>query len=833
MAQESQPLLSGTLVAVRGERWRVVESIEHEQCAVCKLIGAAGSNLGVTRSLILPFDRPQPVRRAPRWTRVGRRRWVLALRALLASDAAAVGLRGAADARLDLMEYQVEPALASAHGALRLLIADEVGLGKTVQAALILADLCARTDSARALVLCPAGLCGQWQRELADRFGLRAAVVDLAALRDMFRRTGPESTPWDRLPLAIASIDFVKQSMVLQGMAHIRWDLLVVDEAHLSAVAPERAAAVNWLARRSRRVVLLTATPHPGDPHAFDSLCAVGRLAGEEPIVMFRRTRAGLGLPADRRVKILSVRVSPAERRLHRALRRYAAHVWRAGGGRATSADARLAMVVLAKRAASGPGPLLASLERRLRHLGRLDDPGESQLLLPLGEADTEGADEEPGAILAAPGLTSRSAELEVLENLVDLARTALPFDSKVRALCRLLRRAREPAIVFTEYRDALVHVQARLPAGAEAAVIHGGLDGPARIDAVRSFTSGRAPVLLATDAAAHGLNLQARCRLVVDLDLPWNPGRLEQRIGRVDRIGQRRRVHAIHLVARGTTEDAVLGRLTARADCARRSLGEAPTDTAGDVSEVAIAEALFGVNARRRVRVTTGGSSGCAAGPPPGDERHPGAFRRADFSEQARLEVARLGRLRQLRGRGAATRQRVLARLDAAAPWWTRLRLPGARPCGAIALYRADVVDGRGALLEPLLVAIEADTGGSRVPPSAIPLGRLSAAAVEGARERVAAILAAMTPRLSAERERERSLAVVADAVPVLAVQAGLFDRRALRLAGAARERRASLQRETTIRLDDLRLGERLELAEPPRLVLVAFRRGARRRTC
>ncbi len=273
------------------------------------------------------------------------------------------------------MEYQVEPALASAHGALRLLIADEVGLGKTVQAALILADLRARTDSSRALVLCPAGLCGQWQGELADRFGLRAAVVDLAALRDQFRRSGPESTPWDRLPLAIASIDFVKQPMVLQGMAHIRWDLLVVDEAHLSAVAPERAAAVNWLARRSRRVVLLTATPHPGDPDAFESLCRVGRLAGEAPITMFRRTRAGLGLPADRRVTILSVNLSPAERRLHRALRRYAARVWSASG-RATSADARLAMVVLAKRAASGPAPLLASLERRLRHLRRSDDPG-------------------------------------------------------------------------------------------------------------------------------------------------------------------------------------------------------------------------------------------------------------------------------------------------------------------------------------------------------------------------------------------------------------------------------------------------------------------------
>ena len=241
----------------------------------------------------------------------------------------------------------------------------------------------------------------------------------------------------------------------------------------------------------------------------------------------------------------------------------------------------------------------------------------------------------------------------------------------------------------------------------------------------------------------------------------------------------------------------------------------------------------MFGVNVRPRGRVSNSGSTRGVTAPPPDDGKRACAFGRADFSGQARLEVARLARLRQLRGRGSATLERVLARLDAAAPWWTRLRLPAAGPCGAIALYRADVVDGRGVLLETLLIAIEADTRGARVPPSAVPLGRLSAAALESARERVSALLAAMTPRLGAERERERALSAVADAVPVSAVQAGLFDRRALRLAFAARERHASLQRETSTRLDDLRRGERLELAEPPRLVLVAFRRGARLRTC
>src|SRR5512133_405166 len=172
MTQESPPFASGALVDVRGLRWRVVESIAHEECTTCRLAGAGASNLGHRRTLLLPFDRPRAVERSVRWRHVGRRRWMVALGALLGNEVTTAGLRGAAHARIDLLPYQLEPALACSRGVTRLLLADEVGLGKTVQAALILADLSRRTDSFRALVLCPAGLCGQWQQELADRFGL-------------------------------------------------------------------------------------------------------------------------------------------------------------------------------------------------------------------------------------------------------------------------------------------------------------------------------------------------------------------------------------------------------------------------------------------------------------------------------------------------------------------------------------------------------------------------------------------------------------------------------------------------------------------------------------
>ncbi len=850
MSQESLSLRSGTLVEARGERWRVLESIEHGGCATCRLIGVGSSNMGARRALLLPFDHPRPVVASRRWRRVGRRRWVGALRALLASDATANGLRGAARARLDLLEYQLEPALACANGTARLLLADEVGLGKTIQAALILANLCARSDSARALVLCPASLCGQWQEELSARFDLSATIVNLGALRGLFRGAGPEHVPWDRVPLAIASVDFVKRPEVLQGMAHIRWDLLVVDEAHLSALAPERAAAVNWLARRSRRVALLTATPHPGEAGAFEALCRVGRLAGEGPITLFRRTRAGLGLPADRRVRIIRVRLSPAERQLHAALRRYTSRVWKGGPETPEAADARLAMVVLSKRAASGPAPLLASLERRLRWLDRAHDATASQLLLPLGEPDSDDADEEPSSVLAAPGLASRQAELEIVGNLIRLARDALSFDSKGRALTRLLRRVRQPAVVFTEYRDALSRAASLVAEDDRAAIVHGGLDRRARTEAVRAFTRGNAGLLLATDAAAHGLNLQARCRLVVNLDLPWNPVRLEQRIGRVDRIGQRRVVHAIHIVGRGTTEAVVLDRLAVRTARMRRALGDAPNlgtpapapdpraafaPASGEPdAEMAVADTVFRARHPRARRAADGGVGRPAVSSSSGEEEGEAQLPSGSLRAEADAEVERLTFLRELQEPKPGRRRHDANDLAGLGALWTRLRFRRPHPARLLAIFRAEVVDGRGFLQEQLLVPLEAGVDAVFLPSGSAWLEQLHALgralqprASAAAREELARLEAAVRPRLEAERAREAALSAVSDAVPVAAIQPGLFDRRALRRAEAESDLRARLLEETRGRLLDVDRAAHLQLSMPPELVLLGLVRG------
>ena len=233
------------------------------------------------------------------------------------------------------------------------------------------------------------------------------------------------------------------------------------------------------------------------------------------------------------------------------------------------------------------------SVERRLRAIAVADDAdGAEQLTLPLSDQWGELTDvDQPPVWPAALGLADRERERHLLQALLTTAQEAAARETKLDYLTRLLRRTREPVVVFTEYRDTLLHVQSALPR--PITILHGGLRREERADALRVFGSTPGIVLLATDAAAEGLNLHHRCRVVVNLELPWNPSRLEQRIGRVDRIGQQRIVHAFHLVAADLGETAVLDRLRARIAIAAAVVHA--SDPLGDTThERAIARLVF-----------------------------------------------------------------------------------------------------------------------------------------------------------------------------------------------------------------------------------------------
>jgi superfamily II DNA/RNA helicase len=241
---------------------------------------------------------------------------------------------------------------------------------------------------------------------------------------------------------------------------------------------------------------------------------------------------------------------------------------------------------VLHKRAFASAWSLARSVERRLAALSGEQGNDATQMALPLGDPQGEliASDEAP----SWPGelrLSDAARERQLLSALHQRARSAAGDETKIAALAKLLRRADQPAVVVIGYRDTLLHVRERL--GLPAFVLHGGLTREERSAALASFVDDPRGLLLATDAAAEGLNLHHHCRLVINLELPWNPMRLEQRIGRVDRIGQQLTVHAFHLIAAGSGESRLLTRLRARVASAQAEFG-APDPFSNDERQAA-----------------------------------------------------------------------------------------------------------------------------------------------------------------------------------------------------------------------------------------------------
>jgi superfamily II DNA or RNA helicase len=587
------------------------------------------------------------------------------------------------------MAHQLEPALAVLAGrGTRVLLADEVGLGKTIQAGLVLGELLGRAWIERVLVLAPAGLRDQWTHELAARFGIDAVGVDGRRLRQVSATLPLGMNPWSALPFVVASTDYVKRAEVLPAVAACRWDAVVVDEAHGAAGDSDRRAAVEALASRAAYVVLLTATPHSGDRAAFASLCALGSVdenAGKDPLLVFRRRRADVRAGQLRRVTTIHVRPSAAERAMYAALDRYSRAVRAERGG-----DSSLTLSVLHKRAFSSPWSLEQSVARRLTAIEHdVVEPDAEQLPLPLGDSDGEQTpDDLPPDWPVDVGLRDPIRDRQWLKALLDACRAASVGERKLTALRRLLRRTNEKAIVFTEYRDTLRHVQQALAGLVPIVILHGGMTRDERTAVLDEFDRHSRLVLLATDAAGEGLNLQRGCRLVVNLELPWNPVRLEQRIGRVDRIGQTRTVHAVHVVARGTGETRILERLRSRVAQARADIGA--SDPVGDAEWRDGPASSEEVEPSPRVNITT-----------------------PDFQRAAVVEAARLEQVRAIAGRIRRDVESPLVSSGSHAPLVVRSARAGLQAALAtksLLLWRLSQEDAAGRAMESQLIAVTVD---------------------------------------------------------------------------------------------------------------------------
>ncbi|MDQ3486476.1 MAG: DEAD/DEAH box helicase [Acidobacteriota bacterium] len=581
-------ITSGMRVTARGDEWVVSNVTTHADCRAVRVSGCGRTNLGNARTLLTPFDRLRPPPRASGVAVVSRRRWLRRVSLILRAAEPFGGLSTAATADIRLLPFQIEPALAMLrHARLRLLIADEVGLGKTIQTGVILRQLASEIDAFRALILTPAGVREQWQEELRRRFALQAAVADSQWLAAQTRDLPPDVNPWSLPGIYIASLDLVKRPEVLRALEDVSWDIAVVDEVHGAGLATARLAAADAVARTARRVVLLTATPPDAEPLHFNAITNLGCAPGSGPLTQFRRSRSDADLTARRKSIFLAVRLSPIERRMHRLLERYTQLVWREASSR-DDTRARLAAIILRKRALSSAASLCLSVRRRLLLLGSTPSPGGQQLLLPLNDEDLLD-DGLADSVIGASGLSDVALERSCLEEIAAVAEKARRAESKLALLRRLLARTWEPMIIFTEYRDTLIQLDQVVSPLRPVLLLHGGMTPRERVSVQRTFNQSGV-VLLATDAASEGLNLHERCRLVVHFELPWTPARLEQRTGRVDRLGQSRRVHEVMLVARHTCERLVLAPLLKRARTAAARGGSAARKASLTESTVASA---------------------------------------------------------------------------------------------------------------------------------------------------------------------------------------------------------------------------------------------------
>jgi len=563
----------GDLIWIRRQPWRVRAA--HAGTTLTRVLVEGPAAAG-TRTFLLPVE--SWAREHPRGTRrVSPGRALAWLAATVARLDSAFTPSSIVDTRTTLFAYQLEPALAVLAGRRRILIADDVGLGKTVQAALIIAETLRHRADARVLVLAPAPLLAQWSDELLDRFGVSSRSADT----DTFIRLRAErrylSNPWQDPGVWIASPDYLKQPHVIDAIPRTSFDLVVIDEAHTMAGQSQRRAAIDPIARVARHVVLLTATPHDGDETRFRRLVSLGTTGSPaDALVTFRRTRSG----STRRLRRITARPGSGVSRVLAAIDGFE----RTRQGTPAAEGRHLICSVFRKRALSSMAAFTASIERRL---AVIDGQGSAALMeawaqpelsfpgVPDGESDQGPADadmmpaDEWAVLRGDAGLppARERAWLQRLRSVAARASAPAHHDSKLARVVSLLRRTREPAVVFTEYRDTLVALAEALTASRRIAVLHGGLGGVEQRQALRAFLEGRADTLVATDVASQGLNLQHRARWVVHFDLPWTPMRLEQRVGRVDRIGQTRPVHVTIAGIRHEADAALRRRVEARQD--------------------------------------------------------------------------------------------------------------------------------------------------------------------------------------------------------------------------------------------------------------------------
>ena len=550
-------------------------------------------------------------------------------------------------AGIDIEDYQLLPLVkALTMPRVTMLIADDVGLGKTIEAGLIAEELVLRNQVKKILVICPPSLCGKWKAEMGEKFGLGFEVIDTDYVRRLRRERGVAVNPFRSHPRIIVSMEWVKFDSQMRWFREFlppdpniyprAFDLLIVDEAHQIAPAAVgryakdslRTRAVRELAPHFEHRLFLTATPHNGYPESFQSLLelldpnrfakGVPATGQERDAVMVRRLKshlrrllpeAGSRLP-ERIIKAIEVDFSGDERETFRLLDEYAAarRAMSSDSDQAEQAAARFITLLLKKRLLSSPMAFKHTLDQHIQTMNRASARRASAQAIEEAAAalDAEAEDDDrldelthQALAVAASALPAPDADDEVLlarmraragagslihrppGKILEQLKTRADDnyrrpDTKTKQLLDWIGEVcypdgawnNERVIVFTEYRATLNYLHEMLTAEHpdrplmrdRVEAFHGGLDRDERERIIREFNYNPAAtkvrILLATDAASEGIDLHRQCHRLVHVEIPFNPNRMEQRNGRVDRHGQKSPHVEIHHFAGALGDD-------------------------------------------------------------------------------------------------------------------------------------------------------------------------------------------------------------------------------------------------------------------------------------
>jgi len=577
----------GSLVAARGREWVVLPESESD-LLVLRPLGATDAEVaGILTELetVKPakFDPPDP-------EQIGDARSARLLR-----DALRLGFRSSAGPFRSFGRIAVEPRpyqlvplmMALKLDPVRLLIADDVGIGKTIESALIARELLDQGSVQRLAVLCPPHLAEQWQDELRTKFHIEAELVLSSTVRRLERGLGVGESLFEVHPNVVVSTDFIKAERYRDDFVRTCPKLVIVDEAHTFAYGQDRGRQlrhellVKLAGDAERHLVLVTATPHSGNEDAFRSLLAIldpafgelpDDLSGERHAAdrrllarhLVQRRRADLRGYLDTDTPFPDRQVaepdptyslSPELKRLFDKAVDYARASWRE-----TEGDKRRQRVHwwsalgLLRALGSSPDAAVDTLRNRAanaeaRSAEEADELGRRAVFDQAGEVDAESLDVAPGARSGDEQTPVRS-ESWFDELAREAAKLAGKRDTKLQAAIALvadLRRRGHQPILFCRFIPTAEylagHLREALGKKAEVAAVTGRLAPAEREQRIAELGTHPARVLVATDCLSEGINLQEHFDAVVHYDLSWNPTRHEQREGRVDRYGQPRPV--------------------------------------------------------------------------------------------------------------------------------------------------------------------------------------------------------------------------------------------------------------------------------------------------